>query len=193
MQDLVRGAELHHHRGRPRARPHKDAKRSLHLSETPGEVRWSGSTLGEHNEEVYGELGIGKHELEPTLREGHPVNLPEQPLRSYLYVPGYDGRRIEKAFASEADAIVLDLEDAVAPNHKEEARETVARVLESEPEKPVFVRVTRWEPSSRRRTSTRWRGGNLAGLRLPKTESVESKRLWQRRSKSWAARPGYSA
>ena len=63
------------------------------------------------------------------------------PVRSYLYVPGYDGRRIEKALTGEADAVVLDLEDAVAPNRKEEARETVARVLESEPEKSVFVRV----------------------------------------------------
>jgi crotonobetainyl-CoA:carnitine CoA-transferase CaiB-like acyl-CoA transferase len=40
------------------------------LSETPGEVKWSGSTLGEHNEEVYGELGIGKHELEELSEKG---------------------------------------------------------------------------------------------------------------------------
>jgi crotonobetainyl-CoA:carnitine CoA-transferase CaiB-like acyl-CoA transferase len=40
------------------------------LSETPGEVRWSGPTLGEHNEEVYGELGIGKHELDQLSEEG---------------------------------------------------------------------------------------------------------------------------
>ncbi len=67
------------------------------------------------------------------------MNLP--PVRSYLYVPGDDARRIEKALASEADAVVLDLEDAVAPNRKEAARETATRVLESEQEKPVFVRV----------------------------------------------------
>ena len=40
------------------------------LSETPGEVKWSGSTLGEHNEEVYGELGIGKHELDELSEKG---------------------------------------------------------------------------------------------------------------------------
>jgi formyl-CoA transferase len=40
------------------------------LSETPGEVRWSGSTLGEHNEEVYGELGIGEHELDELSEKG---------------------------------------------------------------------------------------------------------------------------
>jgi citrate lyase subunit beta/citryl-CoA lyase len=99
------------------------------------------------------------------------------PVRSYLYVPGDDGRRIEKAFASEADAVVLDLEDAVAPNRKEEARETVARFLESEPEKPVFVRVnavgTEISATDIYVVAVR----NLAGLRLPKTESVESVRL----------------
>jgi formyl-CoA transferase len=40
------------------------------LSETPGEVRWSGPRLGEHNEEVYGELGIGKAELEELSEKG---------------------------------------------------------------------------------------------------------------------------
>jgi len=40
------------------------------LSETPGDIRWSGPTLGEHNEEVYGELGIGKQELEELSSKG---------------------------------------------------------------------------------------------------------------------------
>jgi crotonobetainyl-CoA:carnitine CoA-transferase CaiB-like acyl-CoA transferase len=40
------------------------------LSETPGEVEWSGPTLGEHNEEVYGELGIGKDRLDELSEKG---------------------------------------------------------------------------------------------------------------------------
>ena len=40
------------------------------LSETPGEVEWSGSRLGEHNEEVYGELGMDKERLEELKAEG---------------------------------------------------------------------------------------------------------------------------
>jgi crotonobetainyl-CoA:carnitine CoA-transferase CaiB-like acyl-CoA transferase len=40
------------------------------LSETPGEVRWSGPRLGEHNEEVYGRLGIGNDELEELSEKG---------------------------------------------------------------------------------------------------------------------------
>jgi len=40
------------------------------LTETPGEVRWTGPALGQHNDEVYGGLlGIGEAERE-KLREG---------------------------------------------------------------------------------------------------------------------------
>lgn len=40
------------------------------LSETPGEIQWSGPNLGEHNAAVYGELGIGKEELEQLSEKG---------------------------------------------------------------------------------------------------------------------------
>ena len=40
------------------------------LSETPGKVEWSGPTLGEHNEEVYRELGIGKNRLDELSEKG---------------------------------------------------------------------------------------------------------------------------
>jgi crotonobetainyl-CoA:carnitine CoA-transferase CaiB-like acyl-CoA transferase len=40
------------------------------LSETPGEVKWSGPRLGEHNEEVYGELGIDEERLEELAEKG---------------------------------------------------------------------------------------------------------------------------
>ncbi len=48
------------------------------------------------------------------------------PPRSYLFVPGDRADRFAKAAASGADAIILDLEDAVAPSAKEAAREAVA-------------------------------------------------------------------
>lgn len=46
--------------------------------------------------------------------------------RSYLYVPGDRPDRLEKAVDRGADALIADLEDAVATSSKEEARETVA-------------------------------------------------------------------
>ncbi|SNS93828.1 HpcH/HpaI aldolase/citrate lyase family protein [Rhodococcoides kyotonense] len=45
---------------------------------------------------------------------------------TYLYVPGTMPERFDKALASGADAVVLDLEDAVALNDKESARRTAA-------------------------------------------------------------------
>jgi citrate lyase subunit beta / citryl-CoA lyase len=104
------------------------------------------------------------------------MKVPNLPIRSYLYVPGSDPRRIEKALASEADAVILDLEDAVAPNRKEEARTTVAEVLRSEHEKPVFVRINAPDSVLAEEDVEAVAGPRLAGLRLPKTESPESVR-----------------
>ena len=99
------------------------------------------------------------------------------PIRSYLYVPGDDPRRIGKALDTEADAVVIDLEDAVAPNRKEEARETVAGVLGSRPAKPVFVRVNALGSELAAQDIDAVISPHLAGLRLPKVESLESVRL----------------
>src|SRR5918993_1158816 len=54
----------------PELGPTKMQNVLFRLSETPGEVRWSGPTLGAHNEEVYGELGIGGHELDEISEKG---------------------------------------------------------------------------------------------------------------------------
>jgi citrate lyase subunit beta/citryl-CoA lyase len=50
-------------------------------------------------------------------------------LRSLLFAPGSDARKLEKAFGSAADGVVCDLEDAVAPPDKERAREITAEIL----------------------------------------------------------------
>jgi len=52
-----------------------------------------------------------------------------RPRRSVLYMPGSNARALEKAKALPADALILDLEDAVAPNAKVAAREQVVGVL----------------------------------------------------------------
>jgi citrate lyase subunit beta/citryl-CoA lyase len=56
------------------------------------------------------------------------MNLP----RSYLFVPGDRPERFAKALASGADAVVLDLEDAVAPAAKAAAREAIAEFLQDQ-------------------------------------------------------------
>lgn len=52
-----------------------------------------------------------------------------RPLRSVLYIPGSKDRALEKARSLPVDAIIFDLEDAVAPDVKVEARATLAAAL----------------------------------------------------------------
>jgi citrate lyase subunit beta/citryl-CoA lyase len=61
------------------------------------------------------------------------------PPRSYLFVPGDRPDRFDKALASGADAVILDLEDAVAPEAKVEARAQIARWLA--PQRAVVIRI----------------------------------------------------
>ena len=54
-----------------------------------------------------------------------------RPRRSVLYMPGANERALEKAKGLDADALILDLEDAVAPDAKPEARERVCAAVQS--------------------------------------------------------------
>ena len=52
------------------------------------------------------------------------------PRRAWLYVPGDQERKIVKAAGLDTDVVCLDLEDAVAPDRKEDARALVARMVQ---------------------------------------------------------------
>jgi (3S)-malyl-CoA thioesterase len=52
-----------------------------------------------------------------------------RPLRSVLYIPGSKPRALDKARSLPVDAIIFDLEDAVAPDEKAAARATLAEAL----------------------------------------------------------------
>ena len=54
-----------------------------------------------------------------------------RPRRSVLYMPGSNTRALEKAKTVAADALILDLEDAVAPEAKVEARDRVCGVVKA--------------------------------------------------------------
>ena len=56
-------------------------------------------------------------------------------VRSLLFAPGSDERKLQSALGSPADAVIADLEDAVAPSQKQAARELVAQL------RPPIVRV----------------------------------------------------
>ncbi|MCW0210337.1 (3S)-malyl-CoA thioesterase [Achromobacter veterisilvae] len=62
--------------------------------------------------------------------------------RSLLFVPGDSGRKFDHAAASDADALILDLEDSVAPDQKPAARAQVRAMLErGAPGKQLWVRI----------------------------------------------------
>lgn len=69
--------------------------------------------------------------------------MPSTRFRSVLYVPANNARALEKATKLACDAVILDLEDALAPEAKSGGREAVRRALEDKVfgEKPVIIRV----------------------------------------------------
>lgn len=63
-------------------------------------------------------------------------------LRSLLFVPGDRPEQMPKALSAEADALILDLEDSVAPQRKRQARNDVAAFLTRDARPvPLFVRI----------------------------------------------------
>lgn len=112
--------------------------------------------------------------------------------RSYLFVPGDRPERHAKALASGADRVVMDLEDAVSPAAKAEARAQVAVALQSLPadeRKRIVVRIND--------TSTAWFADDLAMLAaagavavmLPKAEQADTLHLLRSRCPGIALLP----
>jgi len=68
-------------------------------------------------------------------------------IRSLLFVPGDSESKILKALASEADTVIVDLEDAVAPENKAQARALTGEILGGAERngRPVFVRLNAFD------------------------------------------------
>lgn len=97
-------------------------------------------------------------------------------FRSYLYAPASKPELVEKAFNSQADCIVIDLEDAVHHDKKDEARRFVVDFLSKPASKPFLVRINDlngpWGVTDLESISS----PNLFGIRIPKTASVDTVR-----------------
>ncbi|KVR68995.1 aldolase [Burkholderia cepacia] len=93
------------------------------------------------------------------------------PAQSYLFVPGSMPERFDKALASGADAVIIDLEDAVEPGAKVVAREAIAQWVS--PEHPVLVRInarnTPWFAADAALGALK----GVAGIVLPKAERAD--------------------
>lgn len=97
-----------------------------------------------------------------------------KPRRSALYLPGSNARALDKARTLAADCLILDLEDAVAPEAKETARAQVAEAVAARPfgRREVIIRVNGLD--------TEWGAADLVaavrarpdGILLPKISSA---------------------
>ena len=54
-----------------------------------------------------------------------------KPRRSILYVPGSNEKALKKSSTLDVDALIYDLEDSVAPNAKESARDSLIKIINS--------------------------------------------------------------
>lgn len=101
-----------------------------------------------------------------------------RPRRSVLYMPGANERALEKAKTIDADALILDLEDAVAPDSKPEARDRVCQAVQSGAygHRELTIRVNG--------IGTEWHDADIAaaaaagpdGIVVPKVNSAEEVR-----------------
>src|SRR6187399_3026036 len=96
-------------------------------------------------------------------------------LRSFLFVPGDNERKLAKAETTEADALVLDLEDAVAPENIERARSIVKEFLQSHrtrSRRQLWVRINPIQTPTALRDLAAIMPGAPDGIMLPKSDSA---------------------
>jgi len=92
--------------------------------------------------------------------------------RSFLFAPANHARHVEKALGLDADAVILDLEDAVAAAEKDTARKPVADALSRPRKCRAYVRVNAMGTRFCFRDLTEIVGPGLDGVVLPKVESA---------------------
>ena len=92
------------------------------------------------------------------------------PLRTLLFTPGNHERRVAKALEAGADAVILDLEDAVAIAEKPAARHAIVEALQRPRSCPAYVRVNAMTTPFCFGDLTTVVGPWLDGIVLPKVE-----------------------
>jgi citrate lyase subunit beta/citryl-CoA lyase len=100
------------------------------------------------------------------------MDKPIRPLRSLLFAPGNHARRVEKALSLDVDAVILDLEDAVAIAEKSAAREAVVAALERPRRGLLYVRVNAIDTQFCYGDLVAVVRSGLDGIILPKVESA---------------------
>jgi len=100
-------------------------------------------------------------------------------IRSWMFVPGHRQKMIDKALGLSADAIMLDIEDGVAPNEKDAARKNIAESLGREKALETPARYVRINAIGHPRMDADLQAvvrPGLEGLVCPKVDTVEEVR-----------------
>lgn len=96
--------------------------------------------------------------------------------RSYLFVPGDSDRKLAKSEGAGADALILDLEDSVAPAQKPAARTRVREFLLAHPQRPttqLWVRINSLDTSDALADLAALIGAQPDGIMQPKTRCAD--------------------
>jgi citrate lyase subunit beta/citryl-CoA lyase len=99
--------------------------------------------------------------------------------RSWLYVPGHRADRVAKALVAGADAVVVDLEDAVPADRKDAARDLTVALLEERADHgalQVWVRINPPGTDAGRRDVAVLAGCRPDGLRVPRADDPDEVR-----------------
>ena len=97
--------------------------------------------------------------------------------RSFLFVPATSGPKVGKAYASAADAIIIELEDAVAVGEKPAARAALAGLVPPAPPRPTWIRVNATGTDFCFADLQAACRAGVTGILLPKVESGEQVRM----------------
>ena len=95
------------------------------------------------------------------------------PLRSALFVPATRPDRVDKALSAGADAVIIDLEDAVAQALKAEAREAARKKIKEYAQRNLMVRVNAVGSGHNCKDLESVVDGSLSSIMLPKVDSPE--------------------
>lgn len=96
-------------------------------------------------------------------------------LRSMLFAPGTKEKVMLKAINSDADSVIIDLEDSVPMSIKEEIRTNVCEFLKTTktPKDNIYVRINSWDGAWGKRDLMAMTSQNIRGIMLPKAEDAE--------------------
>lgn len=98
---------------------------------------------------------------------------PFKPLRTALFAPGNRPDRVRKALDSPADAVIIDLEDAVPYSEKQAARLLVREIIDSKRVRRLYVRINALATEYPMLDLEAVVCENLTGIMLPKVERPE--------------------